>query len=332
MSARRKTKAVVVDQGGVVKFSDIDLPPLGPHDALVRLAAAPIHPADLNSIEGKYPGTPAMPFVGGREGAGFVEEIGAEVTTVEPGDLVLLPGEPGTWREETIVHALDLFPVPHAVPAAQAALLRMNPGTALRLLRDFIPLLPGEWVVQNAANSAVGRAVCQLARHLGWRTLNLVRDPDSLDTDLRAAGHVFLRDDASADLHAVVDRPIRLGLNAVGGESALRLANALADSGTLVTYGAMARQPLRLPNSLLIFRDLHVRGFWLTRWSGHASPSAMQAMLAELVGLAVGGILHSWIDTVYPLEACADALAHAARPQRKGKIMFGNDQLLRRNE
>lgn len=317
------TRAVVIQAGGVVQCGEVELPPVGPHDALVRLAAAPIHPADLNSIEGKYPGTPQRPYVGGKEGAGFVEEVGAEVTTVARGELMLLPADHGTWREEVVLPAVDLVPIPRTVAPEQAALLRINPASALRMLRDFVPLLPGEWLVQNAANSAVGRAVTQLARHFGWRTINILRDPTSLGDDPRDLGTVFLPADSETDIRTLTDAPIRLALNAVGGDSALRLANALADGGTLVTYGAMARQPLRMPNGLLIFRDLHLRGFWVTRWMGHAPPSAVHAMLTELIGLAAAGVLHSKIDTVYPLEAHADALAHAAKGGRQGKILFG---------
>ncbi|MEQ1859504.1 MAG: 2-enoyl thioester reductase domain-containing protein [Chthoniobacteraceae bacterium] len=318
----KTTRAVVIAAAGQVQCQEIALPLLGHEDVLVRMVAAPIHPADLNSIEGKYPGAPKPPYVGGREGAGVVEEIGAEVATLNPGDLVLLPSAGGAWRERGVHHAADLVPVPKIIHPLQAALLRINPGTALRMLRDFVPLLPGEWLAQNAGNSAVGRAVIQLAHYFGWHTLNLVRDLDAVDPDVLKIGDIFLADDGSSDAPPLLHAP-RLAFNAVGGESALRLANALSEGGTLVTYGAMARRPVKLPNSLLIFRDLHARGFWLTRWSGHASPSTQQAMLAELIGLAVAGVLRSHIETTYPLEAFADALAHAARPRRQGKILFG---------
>jgi trans-2-enoyl-CoA reductase len=318
------TRAVVIEPAGVVQFGEVPLPRVGPDDVLVRVLAAPIHPADLNSIEGKYPGAPKPPYIGGREGAGVVEDLGSEVATLERGDLVLLPGDRGTWCEHAVCRASDLVPVPKSLGAQQAALLRINPGTALRLLRDFVPLLHGEWIAQNGANSAVGRAVVQLARHFGWHTVNLARDPVGLDPGLRAAGDVFLTDGETTDLAASARTPLRLALNAVGGESALRLAGALAPGGTLVTYGGMSRKPVRLPTGLFIFRDLHARGFWMTSWSGHASASAMQAMLSELVGLAVAGVLRSQVETVYPLEAFTDALAHAARPHRQGKILFGH--------
>lgn len=329
MSRQRKARIVTIPATGQVKLDEVELPAPGPEEVLVRMAAAPIHPADLNTIEGKYPGSGQAQLVGGREGSGVVEEVGKAVSTLEPGDIVLLPSTQGTWRDAAIYPVEDLVPVPRSVGLEQAALLRINPGTALRMLRDFVPLLPGEWLVQNGANSAVGRAVTQLARHFGWRTVNLVRDPSRLDEDLLASGNVFLADDSAADLHAAAETPLRLGLNAVGGESALRIANALTDGGTLVTYGAMSRQPLRIPNGLLIFRDLHVRGFWMTRWSGHATPHMMQALLSELIGLAATGVIRSEAEAFYPLERFADALAHAGQSRRRGKILFGAPELIR---
>ncbi len=118
-------------------------------------------------------------------------------------------------------------------------------------------------MVQNAANSAVGRSVIQIARARGLKTLNVVRRPELID-ELKALGaDVVVTEDT--DLRTSVEelcggsRP-RLALNAVGGASALNLANALADRGTHVTYGAMGRQPLKIPNGLLIFREITFRG------------------------------------------------------------------------
>ena len=116
--------------------------------------------------------------------------------------------------------------------------------------------------------------------------------------------------------------PIQLAFNAVGGESALRLANAVTPGGTIVTYGAMSRQPLRIPNGLLIFKDLRWRGLWITPWSQRATADERAAMFGELFALAQCGRLHSQVERVYPLEACAEALDHAQRSERAGKILF----------
>jgi trans-2-enoyl-CoA reductase len=325
-----KVRAIVFSTFGapteVTRVESRELPVLQADEVLVRVVAAPINPADLNIIEGKYAIRPALPATPGIEGAGVIEQVGEAVRTMRPGDLVLLPHDFGAWCEAGVVKAEDVIVVPRGIEPMQAAMLSINPPTALRLLRDFVELQPGEFVLQNAANSGVGRAVIQIAHARGLRTINLVRRAELAD-ELRADGadFVFLDDDEVVSRIASVagNAPPRLALNAVGGESALRLANALAVSGTLVTYGAMARQPLRVPNGLLIFKDLRWRGFWISAWTQRASADERAAMFGELFALAQRGVLHSPIERVYPIDAVAEALAHAQRGGRAGKILFG---------
>jgi trans-2-enoyl-CoA reductase len=262
-----------------------------------------------------------------------VEEIGAEVKKLRVGDHVLVPHGLGAWREAAMLTGVDetLTVVPPAVPVAQAAMLRINPATAWRMLHDFAELAPGEFVIQNAANSAVGRLVIQLAKARGWRTINLVRRPELID-ELRAlGGDVVLldQDEVKEQIAAATGgAPVRLALNCVGGDSALRLANALAPGSTHVTYGAMGRQPLRIPNGLLIFKDLRWRGFWITHWYFGASPQQEGAMFAELFALAQRGVLHTPVERIYPFSEAAAAVRHAAQSQRAGKILFGAPEIV----
>jgi trans-2-enoyl-CoA reductase len=325
----RKVRAIVVHEFGapasVARCEEIELPALGEGDALVEIAAAPINPADLNVLEGRYPIRPDLPGVPGVEGAAFVREIGAAVRGLAVGDLVLLPHRLGTWREAAVAPAAELRRVPEGISPAQAAMLKINPATALRMLRDFVPLQPGEWVVQNAANSGVGRAVIEIARECGCRTINVVRRAELID-ELKATGAdvVLVESESLTREIASVLRgaPLRLALNAVGGESALRLASALSEGGVIVTYGAMGRQPVRAPNSLLIFRDVQFRGFWVSRWYGLA-PAAVQAeMFEELFTWAKRGHFQPPIGHTYALIEAAAALAHAAQDARGGKILF----------
>ena len=329
---KSKVMAIVFHAHGVPEevahAEEIEVAEPGADEALVRLLAAPINPADLNVIEGKYPLRPALPGVPGVEGAGVVEAVGPDVQNLRAGDRVLLPHGYGTWREAGVVKAENLVALPPEIPAEQAAMLRINPATALRMLRDFTELKTGDWILQNAANSAVGHAVIQLARAHGWRTVNVVRRAELID-ELKAAGAdaVLLEGDELPEQisAATGGAPMHLALNAVGGDSALRLAKALAPGGTLVTYGAMSRQPLRIPNGLLIFQDLRWRGFWISQWYRTAPPAAVAAMFAELFALAQSGVLHAPVERIYPLADCAAALAHAAQSGRAGKILFGGD-------
>jgi len=294
-------------------------------EAVVKTRAAPINPADLNQIEGKYPVRAELPATPGFEGAGVVAEVGTNVTNVGAGELVILPHNVGTWRDAIAVKAEDLVVVPARIEPVNAAMLKINPMTAWRLLHDYVDLQKGDWLIQNAANSAAGRAVIQIAHELSYKTVNVVRRPELIN-DLRAeGGDVVLVDDENLREEvkaAVSGAPIRLGLNAVGGDSALRLANCLAPGSTLVTFGAMSLQPLKIPNGLLIFKDLRFRGIWINKWYDNATKEQRMEAFRPLFEMAKRGLLKTKIEKAYPLSEAKAAVAHAAQGKRSGKIIF----------
>jgi trans-2-enoyl-CoA reductase len=300
-------------------------PTPGPGDVIVKMRAAPINPADLNQIEGKYPVRAELPATPGFEGAGIVVDAGTDVQGLTSGALVILPHNVGTWRDAVAVKAGELVVVPADIKPVHAAMLKINPMTAWRLLHDYVELARGDWLIQNAANSAAGRAVIQIARQLGYKTVNVVRRSELID-ELRAEGGDIVLVDSENLRREVEDSiggpPIRLGLNAVGGESALRLANCLAPGSTLVTYGAMSLQPLKIPNGLLIFKDLRFRGIWINKWYDSATPAQRMEAFQRLFEMAKRGLLQTKVEKAYPLSEAKTAVAHAARGQRSGKIIF----------
>jgi trans-2-enoyl-CoA reductase len=309
----------------VARFEPIEIGDPGPGEVIVRMEAAPIHPADLNRLEGRYGEKPELPSIGGIEGCGHIESIGPGVADLTPGMPVALAHVTGTWCERVRVPADRLAILPPNLDLGLAATLIINPSTAWRMLHDFVPLAPGEWVLLNAANSAVGRAVIEIAHHKGWRTVAIVRRPELIPelTQLGATAVLLDDDQLRRSIPEITGgEPVRLALNAVGGASALRLANALAPCGTLVTYGAMSRRPLELPNGLLIFKDLRLRGFWLTRWFRQASAEERSAMLREITALAGTGVLRSQIAATFPLSQPSAALAAAAADRRPGKVLL----------
>ena len=311
-----KTKAILLSEHGepaaVASCREVELAPPAQGEVRVRVLFAPINPADINVLEGKYPVRPELPGIPGVEGVGVVEEAGEGF---DEGTRVLLPHRFGTWREAGNVCAAELVRVPDDVPLAQAAMLRINPATALCMLREFVRLEPNEWVLQNAANSAVGRCVIQMCRHYGWRSANVVRRAELVD-ELLAEGADAVFVDEPREL------PVRLALNAVGGDSAVRMAGRLAEGGTIVTYGAMARQPLKVPNGLLIFNDIAWRGFWVTRWYARASVEERAALFDELFDLLRNGIISTPVEATYPLTEIAQALTHAQQAKRAGKVLL----------
>jgi mitochondrial enoyl-[acyl-carrier protein] reductase / trans-2-enoyl-CoA reductase len=294
-------------------------------EAVVAMRAAPINPADINAIEGKYPARREVPAVPGFEGSGIVVEVGANVSNITKGALVLLPHNIGTWREAVAVKASELVAVPPEIEPIRAAMLKINPMTAWRLLHDYVDLARGEWVIQNAANSATGRAVIQIAHELGFKTVNVVRRPELID-ELRAEGGDIvlvdgekLRDEVKS---ASSGAAIRLALNSVGGDSALRLANCLAFGGTLVSFGAMSLQPLKIPTGLLIFKDLRFRGIWINHWYDNATMAERMAAFNPLFEMSKHGRLKTKVEKAFAIDDARTAVAHAMREKRSGKIVF----------
>ena len=297
----------------------------GADEALVRLKAAPINPADLNQIEGKYPIRFPLPATPGFEGAGIIEAVGAKVKGHKPGELVILPHDLGTWREAAVLRADRLTTVPEGIEPAEAAMLKINPLTAWRVLHDFVRLQPGDWMIQNAANSGVGRAVIAICRELGFRSVNVVRRAELISELRNQGGDVVLLDNdelREAAAAATDKAPIRLGLNQVGGASALRMAKAVAPEATVVTIGAMSLQPLTLPNGLLIFKNLHFTGFWVNKWYESASASQRTQAFERIFAIAQRGLLRTPVERAYSLGEFKAAVQRASEGERAGKIIF----------
>ena len=289
----------------------------------MAISAAPINPADLNTIEGTYGVKPALPAVPGIEGCGVVETSASPDFHV--GDRVMFLRRASTWSTHTTLPADSLFKLPAGIDPLQAAMLKVNPATAWRLLHGFEALNQGDWIVQNAGNSAVSRCVIQLARDLGIRTISFVRRPE-LEAELKSLGadHVLVDDDTglACGRDILGGANAALAFNSVGGDSALRLMKLLRESGTHITYGAMGRKPVTMPNGLLIFRDIRVRGLWVTRWTEATPADEVGAVYQNLAARVAAGRLVQPVSATFALDAFQDALAALDAPGREGKVLL----------
>src|SRR5947207_5467477 len=203
--------------------------------------------------------------------------------------------------------------------------LKINPLTAWQLLHGYVELKSGDWVIQNAANSAAGRAVIQIAHAFGYKTVNVVRREELVEELRSEGGDVVLLDDENlrnAVRDATGGAAIRLGFNAVAGESALRLMNCLAPGGRLVSFGAMSLQPLKIPTGLLIFKDLRFRGIWINKWYDNATPAERIAAVNPIFDMAKRGLLKTKVEKAYPLNEVKAAVERAAQGERSGKIIL----------
>ena len=309
----------------VLRLEEIEAAAPGPGQVQVRLLAACINPSDFGTIGGSYGRLQQLPAIAGREGVGEIVETGEGVDSSLVGRRIRMPDD-GAWRSHATVPVEGLWLLPDYVPLDMAAMAYVNPPTAWRLLRDA-HLPRGEWVIQNAANSAVGIFVMQMAKHLGLQTINVVRREEVVQPlkDLGAEHVVLDTDEYPKEVAKITGgRKPQLALNMVGGESAIRLIKSLADGGRVVTFGGAAFEPVRFPTRFLIFNDIVLSGFWMDRWYRSNSRERIDIMLSKIYALMRDGTISAPIEGRYPLERFRDAVEHASRP-RVGKILLQTD-------
>ncbi|HEY2663375.1 MAG TPA: zinc-binding dehydrogenase, partial [Candidatus Binataceae bacterium] len=207
---------------------------------------------------------------------------------------------------------------PNADPQ-QSSMLAINPPTAALLLSEYVDLKAGEWVVQNSANSAVGRWVIAFAKARGLKTVNIVRRPE-LVAELEAiGGDVVVVDspNVSKEIKAAVGQAeLRLALDGVSGPATGVLASTLSSNGTLVSYAAMSASPISISPLDVIFKPLTLRGFWL----GHPESTAKSApAIAQAAEMIASGRVRIPVAATYPLSSIKEAVTHALRG---GKILL----------
>jgi mitochondrial enoyl-[acyl-carrier protein] reductase / trans-2-enoyl-CoA reductase len=300
-------------------------PALKAGEVLVEVLASPINPSDVLTLTGEYGMLPPLPAVGGNEGVGRVVEAGEGVKFPPVGQTVLLPVSCGTWSSHIVAEAAKLIPLPNEADPKQLSMLTVNPPTAALMLSEFVDLQPGEWVIQNVANSGVGNYLVQIAKMRGYKTVNIVRRESAVEGVKALGGDVVLVDGqglAKRVKEATGDAKIRLGIDAVGGAATDRLCGALANGGTLVNYGMMSGEPCQVSPRNFVFNDVTLKGFWLAKWFRHAPRDKQMALYGELTKLIATGKLHTRIHATYAVKDIKAAVAAAATGERDGKILI----------
>ncbi|XP_056636644.1 enoyl-[acyl-carrier-protein] reductase, mitochondrial [Diorhabda sublineata] len=320
LSTNVASKLIYFEYGDPIKVIHVEQENLSEpkeQEVLVKMLAAPVNPADINTIQGKYPSKPQLPAVPGNEGVGIVEKVGSDVVDITEGDHVVpLTNNLGTWRTHILLNSDKVFKVPKELGLVEAATLTVNPCTAYRMLRDFAVLKPGDTVIQNGANSACGQNVIQICKSWGIRTINVVRNRpeiNELKTFLKNLGgtYVFTEDELrTTDIfrNHQIEKP-KLALNCVGGKSALDIMRYLQNSSPIVTYGGMSREPVTIPTSALIFKDIQVRGFWMTKWTQNMGDSVERIeMFKELISMMTSNDLHGPSHQMVKFKDYSEAL------------------------
>lgn len=294
----------------------------GPGEVAIRLLAAPINPVDGYIVMGYFPPLPQLPAIPGVEGIGEIYAVGDKVDRSLIHKHVRMPESSGAWRDSVIANVDTLIFVPNEIDPKMASMAFINPPTAWCLLHDFVSLRPGDWIVQNASNSAVGICIIQLAKYFGFKTINIVRDLSWEEPLKKLGADVVLKEGSEWYKDQKYASTAKLALNPVGGPSIMALVSALAPNGVHVSYGSLSSEPNIAPVPDLMSKNLSLRGFILFHALNRSSQEAIQGIMNSIFDLMKKGIIDIPVEKTYLLQDVKKAVAHAEGYHRKGKILL----------
>ena len=322
-------KSIVYTQFGepetVLALGEVALPEPGPRQVRIRTLLAAIHNHDLWTVRGSYGHKPTLPAVGGTEAVGVVDAVGEGVDPGLIGRRVNSASGTGTWAQYFLAPAAGLVPLPDAVSDEAAAQLVAMPLSALSLLEE-LKVQAGDWIVQNAANGAVGKTLAMLTQARGVHTVNLVRR-DAGVTELGDLGIGNVVSTAQPGWKDQVralygENAPRAAVDSIGGDASGDLAELLGKDGLLVSFGTMSGGPMHIPSGDVIFKHLTVKGFWGSRIIAEMSAEERGRLIRELVGLVAGGELRLPVEATYALSDIRQAVQASLTPGKSGKVLL----------
>jgi NADPH:quinone reductase-like Zn-dependent oxidoreductase len=294
------------------------------------MLATPVNPSDLLYVRGLYAGVQAQfPAPIGFEGVGIVDALGPGTRDVARGQRVsVINGQGGNWADYTIVPARDLIPVAADVPDEQAASFVINPASAILMLQHVLAVPRGEWLLQSAAGSQIGRMMIRLAKRAGIRTINVVRRRESV-ADLKELGAdaVIVSTDGPIDKQVrgiTGPEGVRYAVDPVGGEAGTQMFKALHEEGRMLVYGSLTGEPIRVsddPRYILAGRRV-LEVFWLGYWLPRLETEARLQLTESIAALIRDGILESQPGRRYSLDKIDAAVAEAESVGKQGKVLL----------
>ena len=294
------------------------------NEVLIDVLACPINPADVLNIEGRYGVRPDLPARLGAECVGKVKKVGESVKKFKEGDIVL-PLDRENWVQQKLVAENNLILLPNNIDPIQLSMLKVNPATAYLMLKKYVNLKEGDWIIQDAANSGVGHCIIRLAKNNGIRTVNIVRRKE-LKEELKNIGADVVVED-SQNLPEEVKQltngaDIKLAIDAVGGDIVLRLGDCLAEKATILNYGLLSGKNIEMTSFQTVFKRLVLTGFWLMPWLQSMSKEEIFDMYNHLASMMVEKNLYVPIEKTYHLDEIKNAVKHSAAYKRSGKIII----------
>jgi NADPH:quinone reductase len=318
------------EPANVLAAGECPVPEPGQGEARVRILAAPVNPSDLLYVRGLYAGVQAQfPARAGFEGVGIVDTLGPGAQDLACGQRVsVVNGQGGNWAEYALVPARDLIPVAADVPDEQAASFVINPASAILMLRDVLAVPRGEWLLQSASGSQIGRMMIRFAKRAGIRTINIVRRRESVAElkQLGADAVIVSSDGPIEEQVRDITGPggVRYAVDAVAGETGTQMFKALHEEGRMLVYGSLTGEPIRVgddPRYILAGRRV-LEVFWLGYWLSRLETEARRQLMDDITDLVRDGILETSPGRRYPLDEIGAAVAQAESAGSQGKVLL----------
>ncbi len=320
-------KAAVFESTGkpseVIEIKDLDKPTPGPGEVRVKVTTCNINPSDIMFVQGMYGITPRLPAVGGFEAAGIIDEAG-EGVSYQKGQRVIFTAL-GVWQEYVIADAKGIIPTPDNMSDEVACQAFVNPFTAYAMLEEA-NLKTGEWLLITAGASAFGKFVIQLCEKRGINTICTVRRDEQVDL-LKSMGATHVINSESQDMITTIkDITDGAGVNccfdAVGGKIGATAVESLARNGTLLAFGLLSLRPTLVNTGVMIFKDLTIKGFWLSTWMTRKPMDEIMKVTKEVLTLLATNELKADVEASYKLDDIKEAVIHAEKPGKNGKVLL----------
>ncbi|EFH82866.1 zinc-dependent alcohol dehydrogenase family protein [Ktedonobacter racemifer] len=314
----------------VLMVQECPLPEPGKGEVRVRILASPVNPSDLLFVRGLETAIqPQFPSPVGFEGVGMVDALGPQVQRPVPGQRVAFFNEKGgNWADYAAMPAHALLTVPDDLPDEQAACFIINPATAMLMLRHVLAIPAGEWLLQSAASSELGRMIIRLAKHDGIRTINVVRRREAAaELQRLGADAVIVSTEGSIDEQVrriVGPQGVQYAIDPVVGETGTQMYQALGEEGRMLIYGSLTGEPIRVgadPRFILAGRRI-LEVFFFGYWFPRLNETAQRQLVQDIVTLMREGILVTSAARPFSLDEIGAAVKRAEAPGRQGKVLL----------
>jgi NADPH2:quinone reductase len=335
-------KAIQFSQHGepkeVLETTDEPLPEPGKNEVRVRILLSPINPSDLLYVRGHYSGvTPTFPAAVGFEGVGMIDALGPCVKHLTVGQRVYTRNsQGGNWAEYAVIPAVKAYQVPEGIPDEQVASFLINPATAILMVRHVLAVPRGEWLLQSAAGSELGRMIIRLAKRDGILTLNVVRNKERVaELEALGADAVIVSTDGPIDEQVreiVGPLGVRYAVDPVAGQIGTEMFRSLHQDGRMLVYGSLTGEPIRVgedPRFTLSGRrtlEVYWLGYWLPRLDDSdfypSGAPAVEQLINEIADLVRQDVLTTSPGTTHPLHEIRAAVAEAESSGRAGKVLL----------